>query len=118
MYWYGPHMGGWGWVFGLGSLVFWALLLAVVIIALVRVFGRGGQRPLAPHQGYASAPGPYGQPGPGHVAPAPEQVLAERFARGEIDEPEFRQRLATLRAAAPPGAAAGPPPSGAAPTSA
>ena len=28
---------------------------------------------------------------------APEEVLAERYARGEIDEEELRRRLATLR---------------------
>jgi uncharacterized membrane protein len=27
-----------------------------------------------------------------------EQILAERFARGEIDEDEFWQRMTTLRA--------------------
>jgi putative membrane protein len=113
MYWYGPHMGGWGWALGLGSLVFW-VLVAVAIIAVVRFFTRGGQRPLPPYQGYASAPGPYGPPGPvpGHAASAPEQVLAERFARGEIDEEEFRRRMATLRAETaetpPPGSAAAP----------
>jgi putative membrane protein len=31
-------------------------------------------------------------------SPTPEQLLAERFARGEIDETEYQQRLATLRA--------------------
>ena len=31
----------------------------------------------------------------------PEQILAERFARGEIDEDEFHQRLTVLRAEAP-----------------
>jgi len=29
--------------------------------------------------------------------PTAEQVLAERFARGEIDEEEYRRRLDTLR---------------------
>jgi len=28
--------------------------------------------------------------------PSPEEVLADRFARGEIDEEEYRRRLATL----------------------
>jgi putative membrane protein len=101
MFLYGPHLGGWGWALGLGSLVFWALVAAAIIIALV-LFARGGQRPQPPSQDYASGTGPYSQPGPapGHAA-APEQILAERFARGEIDEDEFHQRLATLRAAAP-----------------
>lgn len=29
--------------------------------------------------------------------PAPEELLRARFARGEIDEEEFRRRLAVLR---------------------
>ena len=29
----------------------------------------------------------------------PELILAERFARGDIDEPEYRRRLETLRTA-------------------
>ncbi len=109
MYWYGPHVGNWGWVLGLGSLVFW-VLVAVAIIALVRYLIRGGQRPVPPYQGY-SAPGPYGQPGPppGPAAATPEQILAERFARGEIDEQEFRQRMAVLRGQAPPPGSAAPP---------
>ncbi len=110
MFWYGPHVGGWGWAVGLGSLVFW-VLLALVIFALVRSFTRGGQRPFPPRPGYPSA-APYGPgpgTGPGQPAP-PEQILAERFARGEIDEDEFHQRMTVLRAEAPhhPGPA-GPP---------
>ena len=31
----------------------------------------------------------------------PEQVLAERFARGEIDEIEYAQRLSVLRVGPP-----------------
>ncbi len=34
---------------------------------------------------------------PSHGPPRPEDVLAERFARGEIDEDEYRRRAATLR---------------------
>ena len=33
--------------------------------------------------------------------PAPEQLLAERFARGEIDEDQYHQRLTSPRAAGP-----------------
>jgi len=35
--------------------------------------------------------------------PPPERLLAERFARGEIDEDEYHQRLTSLRAAGPAG---------------
>jgi putative membrane protein len=34
---------------------------------------------------------------PWHEARAPEAVLGERYARGEIDEEEYRKRLAVLR---------------------
>jgi putative membrane protein len=94
MFWYGPQM-GWGWAMGLGSLVFWVLLV-VAIVVLVRSFTGGGQR--LPFRGSTST-APYGQPGP--AAATPEQVLAARFARGEIDEDEFHQRMAALRAEAP-----------------
>ena len=33
----------------------------------------------------------------GHPRQTAEGVIAERYARGEIDEPEFRQRRAVLR---------------------
>ncbi|MDX3241376.1 SHOCT domain-containing protein [Streptomyces sp. ME18-1-4] len=35
--------------------------------------------------------------GAAQPGPVPEQLLAERFARGEIDENEYRRRLAVLR---------------------
>ncbi|USA02076.1 SHOCT domain-containing protein [Streptomyces lydicamycinicus] len=63
------------------------------------------------------------RPRPGPLGPRPrraplprsgppaEQILAERYARGEIDEEEYRRRLVTLRGAPPGGA----PPGGAPP---
>ena len=110
MFWYGPQLGGWGRALGLGSLVFWALLV-VAVIALVRLFTGSGQRLQPPYRGYAGGAGAHGESGPA-AAPAaatPEQILAGRFARGEIDEDEFHQRMAALRAeAAHPGSAATP----------
>ena len=52
----------------------------------MRYASRGGQPPAAP-------PPPRTPASPG----TPEQLLAERFARGEIDEEEYRHRLAVLR---------------------
>lgn len=73
----GDHMGGggWWWVMGIGWLVFLALIVAVVIF-VVRQSADRGQR------------------GPSLGA---EDVLADRFARGEIDEDEYRRRRDALR---------------------
>lgn len=87
--------------YGLSSVVFW-MLLVMVVVTLMSSFIGGGRRQYPPYQGYG-APGPYDQPGspPGPGPVTPEQILAERFARGEIDEDEFWQRLTTLRAGRP-----------------
>lgn len=77
MWWYGPGMSGWGYALMTVSMVlFWALIIFGAI-ALVRYLARG-DRAVASR-------------------PTPEQLLAERFARGEIDEHEYDQRLDTLR---------------------
>ena len=80
MFFDGAH-GGWSWALGLGSILFW-VLVAVAIVAIVRVFTRD--------LGYAGGPGLCGPPGP----VTPEQILAERFARGEINQDEFYERVA------------------------
>jgi putative membrane protein len=101
---------GWGvWVLGiLLTVAFWALVV-LAIVWLVRSFsGRGtgtapggrhwpGGQPATPSR-YSTA-GPSG-PAPAAPPPAPEQILAERYARGEIDEGEYRTRLAVLRSTA------------------
>jgi putative membrane protein len=66
-------MGGW-WM-GAGSLVF-----IVVIVLVVVLFTRQSDEP--PHSE--------------HTRDATD-ILAERFARGEIDEREYRSRLDALR---------------------
>ncbi len=81
MYWYGHEMSGWGYPLTLiGMAVFWAAVIYGIVV-LVRYTGRSRRQA--------------GDPG---RAPSAEQLLAERFARGEIDEDEYRRRLATLRA--------------------
>jgi putative membrane protein len=91
MMWYD---GGWWWggwfMMALLMVLFWGLVIAGVI-ALVH-YVRGG------HQ--ASRPGPSGHPGERGWGPRQgraEDLLAERFARGEIDEDEYKRRLALLR---------------------
>lgn len=39
------------------------------------------------------------QPVTAHVARTPEDILAERFARGDIDDDEYQRRSVALRAA-------------------
>ena len=78
MWWYGDdNISGWGYALMTISMVlFWAFVIYGVVM-LVRYAGRedraSGRRP------------------------TPEDLLAERFARGEIDDPEYRQRLDVLR---------------------
>jgi putative membrane protein len=80
MMWYGGD--GWGWggwlLMTVLMVLFWAVVITAVVVAV---------RYLA---------------GPRHAAPGSrpsraEDLLAERFARGEIDDEEFRRRQALLR---------------------
>ncbi|MEV0405379.1 SHOCT domain-containing protein [Actinoallomurus sp. NPDC050550] len=85
MYWYDGHMSGWGYgLMTFSTVLFWVLLI-VIIIALVRYLGHVRQPNVAP---------------PPDITP--EQLLAERFARGEIDTDEYRERLETLRSGVDP----------------
>jgi putative membrane protein len=84
MFWFehgGYGMDGWGWGLlpGLIWLAFWALVVTAVVLV---VRGVARSRPAGP-------PAPY--------ADSPERLLAERYARGEIDDDEYRHRLETLR---------------------
>jgi putative membrane protein len=84
MNWYGHGTAGWG--YGLTALIMILLGAAVIygIVALVRHTRPNG----------AQGPDPV-QP------PTPERLLAERFARGEIDEDEYHQHRTSLQAAGP-----------------
>lgn len=84
MDWYdhGHGMSAWGWVGTTASILLVLALLVLGGLLLVRSMRR---------------------PPAGPPPRSPEQVLAERFARGEIGEEEYRSRLAALtgRNAAP-----------------
>jgi len=82
MWWYGNGNGngidGWGYALMTVSMVlFWGLVIFAVV-AFVRRSSRGDQSVAA-------------------ARPTAEQLLAERFARGDIDEHEYRERLDALR---------------------
>jgi putative membrane protein len=64
--------GGWWFIFPL----FWVLFWGVVIFAFFRARGRWGRW---------------------HAGQSGEGVLAERYARGEINEQEYRERLSVLK---------------------
>ena len=74
-------MGGghwWGWVIGAAVL---SVLVAAIVWAVMRLTAHpAAERSL-----------------PTRTRPLAEEVLAERFARGEIDSVEYRERLAALR---------------------
>ncbi|QZL03109.1 SHOCT domain-containing protein [Streptomyces sp. BHT-5-2] len=94
MYWYG-HGGGWMWPWMLvGNLLFWIVIIVVAIL----IFRAFTQRP-GPHN--SGQPGWGTPPPPGSPGPGAEQILGERYARGEIDEDEYQRRLATLRGKPP-----------------
>lgn len=76
MYWYGNGMNGWGYaVMTIGMILFWAVAI-LGGVALVRHLTR---------------------PADATRVSTAEQVLAERFAHGEIDQEDFEQRLKALR---------------------
>ena len=73
---------GWGWgswfAMSLMMIVFWCLLIAGIVF-LVRV--AGGRREDEPTRDDRT----------------PERILEERYARGEIDDEDFKRRRELLR---------------------
>lgn len=79
MWWHGDW-NGWAWLaMSASMLVFWALVIWG-LITVVRSANRPGR----------TDPGTY-------PMKDPEQILRERFARGEIDEAEYEHRREVLR---------------------
>ena len=80
MVWTDHDLSGWGWtVMTVSMVLFWGLLILGGVLLY-----RGLNQPA---NGAPDGP-----------RPSPHHLLAERFARGEIDEEEYRRRLATLDA--------------------
>lgn len=79
---YDHDVGWWGYTgMGAGMVIFWAVAVFGLIAAIVYVC-RDRSPAAVPHSTTA------------------EQILADRFARGEIDETEYRQRAAVLHSQA------------------
>jgi putative membrane protein len=77
MFWYDHDMGWWGYTgMGIAMVLFLALFVGGIVAVVMYVSGD-----------------PQAQQPPS----SPEQVLAARFARGEISENEYRDRIAALR---------------------
>ena len=69
------YMSGWGsLMMGFSMIAFWALVIGAIVLAVHAFSGRRAEPPPS----------------------SAEQTLAERYARGEIDDAEYRQRLAVL----------------------
>ena len=73
MWWYGTGTGGGYVLLAVGTLVFWGLAVLAAVATVRYLGGRDRAR-----------------------AGSPEEVLATRFAQGELDETEYRNRLETL----------------------
>jgi putative membrane protein len=78
-----PH-DGWGW--GGGWFVIFPILWFLLVVAIVILIARAARR------GFRQGP-----PWARQAAAGPVTILGERYARGEIDESEYRSRLAVLR---------------------
>jgi putative membrane protein len=79
--------GSWGWLMMAALMViFWAGIIWVGV-ALIRHISH----PASAHGGTTASPLPPA------VRPDPQDVLAERLARGDIEPDDYRKRLETLR---------------------
>ncbi|WP_431277175.1 SHOCT domain-containing protein [Leifsonia poae] len=86
-HWVGPWGAGFGFLFLLIPL-FW-----ITVFVLIFTFaGRRWRRAAMARDGYG-----YGY-GPRSASRSAESTLAERFAKGDIDEVEYRARLEVIRA--------------------
>ncbi|WP_428844570.1 SHOCT domain-containing protein [Mycolicibacterium hodleri] len=83
MMWFGS--GGWGWggwlLMSVAMVLFWAVLITAIVVGIRYLTNSPSTASHAPSSGPSRA----------------EDLLSERFARGEIDADEFRQRHALLR---------------------
>jgi putative membrane protein len=80
---YGNNTWGWvGWILmSFGMVAFWALVITAIVLAVRWLIGQRDTAARQPATGQSRA----------------QELLAERFARGEIDDNEYRNRLTLLR---------------------
>ncbi|WP_157978228.1 MULTISPECIES: SHOCT domain-containing protein [Nocardia] len=88
MYWHGGMMNGWMFVLVVLTLIPLWLALAVGTAIAVRNSAR-------PERGPVSRSGEV--PGGGVESRTPTEILALRFANGQLDEAEYLRRLSILR---------------------
>ncbi len=77
--------------------LFWLAVLGTAFYLIRRRIAAGGGRPGTGPGGWR---GPFGPPDAAHEADPmrnAQLILAERFARGEVDEDEFLMRMSALR---------------------
>ena len=115
MWYWGTGVHGWAWGLGIfTSLIFWGLIIwaVVALVGWARPGRPGSAAPGIwresgpwPGAGPPGSPGPHGPGSPGPHGPGspwrdndPEEILSRRYAAGEIDVEEYRQRLEVLRA--------------------
>ncbi|MCB9410186.1 hypothetical protein [Mycolicibacterium sp.] len=83
MFWSDHDMSGWGYAgMVIGMVLFWVLIIVGIVVLIRYTTGATQTRVTATprYRDYET----------------PEQVLACRFARGEIDDTEYRNRLEVL----------------------
>lgn len=81
MVWYDHNLGTWGWIgMTVGMVAFWGLVITGIVMLARFLSGKNSSESTPPPR-------------------TPEQLLSERFARGEIDTADYHDRLATLHGA-------------------
>lgn len=88
----GPWAAGFGWAF-IFIPIFWFLVIGLIVFFITRSRRR--------YWANGGPDGSYGPPWMRGGAASAESTLSERFAKGDIDESEYRARLEVLRANRP-----------------
>ncbi|CAJ1505399.1 SHOCT domain-containing protein [[Mycobacterium] burgundiense] len=81
----------WGWggwtLMAVAMALFWVAIIAVIVFAVRYLISERSRRVSSPRA----------RSGSGVSGSRAEDVLAERYAQGEIDDDEYRRRIALLR---------------------